>query len=97
MSPNVHPMPAKERDLQVLKQPSRPCETVEEKLNQLLAGQEALSRVILEHDAWITSVRSRLSRAIRWGGPIVVGLLARSETVPPWLRAIWDALLGGGQ
>lgn len=94
MSPNAPPIPAKVR---VLKQPLHSCATVEEKLDQLLAGQEELARVILEHDAWITSVRSRLSRAIRWGGPIVVGLLARSETVPPWLRAIWDALLGGGQ
>lgn len=89
----------KSRDLHTLKLAEllKAPTTLEAKVDQLLEGQQAISRVILEHDAWISTVRGWVSRAVRWGGPVMVGLLARSEVVPPWLRAVWTAVVGGEQ
>lgn len=88
----------KSKDLHTLKLAElKAPSSLEAKVDQLLEGQQAISRVILEHDAWISAVRGWVSRAVRWGGPVMVGLLARSEVVPPWLRAVWTAVAGGDQ
>lgn len=63
-----------------------------EKLNVLLSQVAVLSREVARHSRWL----GLAALAFRWGAPFVALMLARAETLPPWLRHLIGSLVGGG-
>jgi hypothetical protein len=63
-----------------------------EKLNAVLSQVAILSREVSRHSKWL----GLAALAVRWGAPFVALMLARAETLPPWLRHLIGSLVGGG-
>jgi hypothetical protein len=62
-----------------------------DKLNAVLAHMTILSREVARHSRWLGFA----AQVVRWGTPFVALMLARVETLPPWLRELIGALVGG--
>ena len=63
-----------------------------EKMNAVLMHLNTLSREVARHSRWLGFA----AHIVRWGAPFVALMLARAETLPPWLRHLIGSLVGGG-